>query len=214
VVRATYYVFFDLDGSYWVVKVLRRFNRITFEEITGIVKACFPSFMCDKMLGKVATIVGVDIDYYMFMYIPVDRGEIRVVSGGLKPRHGSLVFIKGLRQQDIVSSLSKENKEIFYRDLFYNVISSISDYEKNCRETVESILSSFKDIVNNAKKVAVETARLTAESLGFVARPEAILLAETQLAMGRPPSPPPPSPPSPQPVPLWRRIVEKLEVCF
>jgi hypothetical protein len=94
---ATYIVFYDIDGSYWVLKVLQRINRIGAEEIVGVVNYCVPGAMCANLIGKVVRVLAVDLDYYIYMYMPFGRNEVIVVSGGLAPKQGYLVYLKGLR---------------------------------------------------------------------------------------------------------------------
>ena len=182
---ATYIVFYDLDGSYWVLKVMQRINRISVEEIVGVLSYCVPRAMCAGIIGKVVRVLAVDLDYYIFMYIPFKKHEIVVVSGGLAPKQGYLVFLKGLRPQDIAERLSKGGHEIFYRDLYYSTLASISDYEKSCRDTIKQVMESLRDAVKASKELAQNVSRYTAETLGFVAKPEAMIAAETALTVAR-----------------------------
>jgi hypothetical protein len=202
---ATYIVFHDLDGSYWVLKILQRINRIGSEEIVGVLSYCVPRAMCSKMLGKVVRVLAVDLDYYIYMYIPFGRHEVIVVSGGLFPKQGYLVYLKGLRPQDISERLSRGGQEIFYRDLYYSTLASIADYEKNCRDTVKQIMESLRDSVRASKELAQNVVRYTSEILGFVAKPEAMMAAEAAMTvakqiqeMAAKPQAPTPAPPQPK----------------
>jgi hypothetical protein len=216
---ATYIVFQDLDGSYWVLKVMQRINRIGSEEIVGVLSYCVPRAMCQKLIGKVVRVLAVDLDYYIYMYIPFQRNEIIVVSGGLAPKQGYLVFLKGLRPQDIAKRLSADGKEIFYRDLYYSTLVSISEYEKSCKDTVNQIMASLKDAVKASKELAQNVARYTSETLGFVAKPEAMMAAEAAMTVARqiqamaakaPAAPTPPPTPPPPKKPVVAKLVESL----
>jgi hypothetical protein len=182
---ATYIVFYDLDGSYWVLKVLQRINRIGAEEIVGVVSYCVPRAMCDNLIGKVVRVLAVDLDYYIFMYMPFGRNEVIVVSGGLAPKQGYLVYLKGLRPQDMTARLSGGKQELFFRDLYYTTLASIADYEKSCSDTIKQILESYREAVKSSKEIAQNVTKYTAETLGFVARPEAMMAAESALTMAR-----------------------------
>jgi hypothetical protein len=204
----TYIVFHDLDGSYWVLKVVQRVNRIGAEEIIGVLSYCVPRAMCEKLIGRVVKVLAVDLDYYIYMYIPFRRHEVIVVSGGLSPKQGYLVFLKGLRPHDIAERLSRGGQEIFFRDLYYSALASISEYEKGCRDTIRQVMESLKDAVKASKELAQNVARYTAETLGFVAKPEAMMAAEAAMTVARemaaraaatPPTPP--TPPAQQALP-------------
>jgi len=182
---ATYIVFHDIDGSYWVLKVIQRVNRIGAEEIVGVVSYCVPRAMCSNLIGKVVRVLAVDLDYHIFMYIPFGRNEVVVVSGGLAPKQGYLVYLKGLRPQDIAERLSGEGKEVFFRDLYYATLSSIGEYEKSCKETVNQIMENYRDAVKSVKEIAQNVTKYTAETLGFVAKPEAMIAAETALTVAK-----------------------------
>jgi hypothetical protein len=185
IAMATYIVFHDIDGSYWVLKVLQRINRISAEEIVGVVSYCVPRAMCAKLLNKVVKVLAVDLDYYIYMYIPFKRHEIVVVSGGLVPRQGYLVFLKGLRPQDIAERLSRGGKEIFYRDLYYSVLESVAEYEKSCKDTVKKVMESYREAIKSVKELAQNVTRYTAETLGFVAKPEAMMAAEAAMTVAK-----------------------------
>jgi len=184
-VMATYIVFHDLDGSYWVLKVMQRINRIGSEEIVGVLSYCVPRAMCERLIGKVVRVLAVDLDYYIYMYVPFKRHEIIVVSGGLAPKQGYLVFLKGLRPQDIAERLSRGGQEVFYRDLYYSVLASVSEYEKSCKDTVNQIMNSLRDAVKASKELAQNVARYTSETLGFIAKPEAMMAAEAAMTVAK-----------------------------
>jgi flagellar hook-basal body complex protein FliE len=218
VAMATYIVFHDIDGSYWVLKVLQRINRISAEEIVGVVSYCVPRAMCAKLLNKVVKVLAVDLDYYIYMYIPFRRYEIVVVSGGLSPKQGYLVFLKGLRPQDIVTRLSRDGQEIVFRDLYYSVLASISEYEKSCKDTLKQVMESLRDAVKASKELAQNVARYTSETLGFVAKPEAMMAAEAAMTVAkqiqemaaRAAAPTPPA----QQVPSKPSLIERLKGLF
>jgi len=182
---ATHIVFYDLDGSYWVLKVLQRINRIGAEEIVGVVSYCVPRAMCANLIGKAVRVLAVDLDYYIFLYMPFGRNEVIVVSGGLTPKQGYLVYLKGLRPQDMAARLSGGNKELFFRDLYYTTLASIADYEKSCSDTIKQIMESYRDAVKSVKEIAQNVTKYTAETLGFVAKPEAMIAAETALTVAK-----------------------------
>jgi hypothetical protein len=219
---ATYIVFYDLDGSYWVLKVLHRINRIGAEEIAGVVSYCVPRAMCANLIGKVVSVLVVDLDYYIFLYVPFGRNEVIVVSGGLAPKQGYLVYLKGLRPQDIADRLSGGRQELFFRDLYYTTLATIGDYEKSCKDTVIQIMENYRDAVKSAKEIAQNVTKYTAETLGFVAKPEAMIAAETALTVAKqvqemaaraaaPVTAPLPAPSKPRLVP---RLAERLKGLF
>jgi hypothetical protein len=214
----THIVFYDLDGSYWVLKVLQRINRIGAEEIVGVVRYCVPRAMCADLIGKVVRVLAVDLDYYIFLYMPFGRNEVIVVSGGLSPKQGYLVYLKGLRPQDIAARLSGGNKELFFRDLYYTTLASIADYEKSCSDTIKQIVESYREAIKASKLVAQNVTKYTAETLGFVARPESMMAAEAAMTVARqvqemaaraaaPVTTPLPAPSKP-------RLVERLKGLF
>ena len=218
---ATYIVFYDLDGSYWVLKVLQRINRIGAEEIFGVVSYCVPRVMCGKLLGKAVRVLAVDLDYHIFMYMPFGRNEVIVVSGGLAPKQGYLVFLKGLRPQDMTSRLSGDGKEVFFRDLYYTTLASIGEYEKSCKETVKQIMENYRDAIKSVKEIAQNVTKYTAETLGFVARPESMIAAETALTVARQIQemqamqvPAAPKPVAPSRKPLFASIKEFIKKLF
>jgi hypothetical protein len=185
VALATYIVFYDIDGSYWVLKVLQRINRIGAEEIVAVVSYCVPRAMCANLIDRVVRVLAVDLDYYIFMYMPFGRSEVIVVSGGLSPKQGYLVYLKGLRPQDIATRLSKGGQELFFRDLYYSALASISDYEKSCSDTIKQIMESYREAIKASKVVAQNVTKYTVETLGFVARPESMMAAEAAITVAK-----------------------------
>jgi len=216
--RGTYLVFFDVDGSYWVVKQVSRDSRITHEELVVDVIYCVPYEMCMGLNGSVR-IAAVDMDYYMFMYIPLGSAVVRVYSGKLVPHKGSFVFIRGLRPHEVAKKLSSDGEEVLFREQFLAVLAHVGEVEKKCSDTIRAVLESYKDVIKYTKDVAISVSRYTSETLGFVARPESIIAAETLVATsGLAPPPPPPQPPTPpqppQPKGLFARLLEKLSSVF
>jgi hypothetical protein len=215
---ATYIVFYDLDGSYWVLKVLQRINRIGAEEIVGVVGYCVPRVMCSNLIGKVVSVLAVDLDYYIYMYIPFKSSEVLVVSGGLGAKHGYLIYQKGLKPQEISERLSGGKQELFFRDLYYTTLSSIAEYEKSCSDTIKQIMESYREAINASKQVAQNVTKYTAETLGFIARPEAMVAAESALTIARelatraaaPVAPVAPAAPAPAPSPA-KPLFERLK---
>jgi hypothetical protein len=214
---AKYIVFHDLDGSYWVLKVIQRINRIGSEEIVGVLSYCMPRVMCEKLIGKVVRVLAVDLDYYIYMYIPFRKHEIIVVSGGLAPKQGYLVYLKGLKPHEISEKLSKGGQEIFFRDLYYSTLAAISDYEKSCKDTVKQIMESLMDAIKASKVLAQNVARFTSETLGFVAKPEAMMAAEAAMTVARQlqeaakAAAPPPPPAQPTQPPSKPSLIERLK---
>jgi len=213
--RGYYYVFFDIDGRYWTLRLIDRNNYITHEELVAYLVDCFPSPMCSDVIDGVVRVDAIDVDYYTIMNIRIKNLSIKVVSGGLMPMNGRYIFLHGLRYGDFVKKMSSEGSETFFRNMFYITLSQVSDLEKNCNETIESIIKNYTDSFKYVKQIALSTVEATKKTLGFLSKPESILAAEAALSMVAPPSPPslpsPPSPPSP-PVKksLIQRIIEKI----
>jgi hypothetical protein len=215
--KGNYYVFFDLDGRYWVVKVLDRRNYITHESMVCEVVYCFPSAMCSDVMNGVVRVDAVDIDYYTFMFFDVGGISVRVVSGGLVSESGRFVFIHGLRYFDLVKKIEGEGEESFFRKMYFSVLNNLESIESKCRETIESIAISYSNALNHVKDAARSVVEYTNKSLGFVAKPEAIIAAEAALSMVSPPPQPPPMPiPTPTPVKkgFWDRLKEKILSLF
>jgi len=215
----TYYVFFDIDGSYWVLQVTGRSNYITYEEFVGVLVSCFPSAVCDKMVGGVVRVDAVDVDYYTIMYFRVGSSVIRVVSGGLRPFEGKMVFVHGLRYGDLIKKINSGDEHIF-RNMFYIALAQLSDLEGKCKDTVEAVLKNLSDAIKHVKQIAISTVENTNKMLGFIAKPEAVMAAEAALSMVTPMAAPQqittptavtPSAPKKS---LFERIKEKIVSLF
>jgi len=214
--KGNYYVFFDLDGRYWVVKVLDRRDMITHDEMVCEIVYCFPSAMCSNLMNGVVKIDAVDIDYYTFMFFDVGGISVRVVSGGLVSERGRFVFVHGLRYFDLVKKIG-EGEESFFRKMYFSVLNDLASIESKCKETIESITLSYSNALNHIKDATRSVVEYTNKTLGFVAKPEAIIAAEAALSMVSPPPTPAPAP-TPMPTPVkkgfWDRLKEKILSLF
>jgi hypothetical protein len=208
-------VFFDLDGRYWVVKVLDIRKLITHDEMVCEIVYCFPSAMCSNIINVVVKVDAVDVDYYTFMFFDVGGISVRVVSGGLVSERGRFVFVHGLRYFDLVKKIGG-GEESFFRKMYFSVLNDLESIESKCRETIESITLSYSNALNHVKDVARSVIEYTNKTLGFVAKPEAIIAAEAALSMVSPPPQPPPPTPTPTPVKkgFWDRLKEKILSLF
>jgi hypothetical protein len=213
--KGNYYVFFDLDGRYWVVKVLDIRKFITHDEMVCEIVYCFPSAMCSNVMNYVVKVDAVDVDYYTFMFFDVGGISVRVVSGGLVSERGRFVFVHGLRYFDLVKKIGG-GEESFFRKMYFSVLNDLESIESKCRETIESITLSYSNALNHVKDVTRSVIEYTNKTLGFVAKPEAIIAAEAALSMVSPPPQPPPPTPTPTPVKkgFWDRLKEKILSLF
>lgn len=210
-----YYIFFDLDGSLQVVRVVSETRFLTHRVMESVIVDCLPSEKCHGIIEKlVKVVVPNDIDRYIFAQFTACKANFYIVSGVLKAYKGYLAFFPAYDYGTFINTLSKGGIEQYYRDLYVKSMDYVkslldrfkTDMERNL-DHVDKITESYRDILKKFNEYMEKT-------VGFIARaPETLTIAEAGLAQltAPPPPPAPPAPPTPPPKPSF---IEKVKGFF
>jgi len=209
-----YIVFFDIDASYQVFKVLSESKYITHSVFTLYCVDCLPYEKCNGYVGKVVkAVLPFGWEKYVFMRFQIGgfrKNDIVVVSGTMKPYRGVLVFYGGY-DYAVFSTKLEGKMEVFYRNLYYSLRKEITDTLDELKENIEKKIDVINDITKKFTDILRKYDEYLSKTVGLLSKgPETLTLLETGLVqLTSPPPPAPPTPPSPPPPPkrsIWDRI--------
>jgi len=216
----TYLVFFDIDASYQVFKLLSESKYLTHSTLSLYTVDCVPREKCGGYIDKVVrAILPYGWERYVFMRFQIGRlfrkSDIIIVSGRLKPYRGILAFYPGY-DYPVLSAKLEGKMEAFYRNLYYEFRKEIMDTLDELKENIEKRIDIVNDITRKFIDILKKYDEYLSRSVGILSKgSEALTLAEAGLiGLTTPPPPTPPAPPSPPPPPPKRGIIERIKSFF
>jgi len=216
-----YLIFFDVDGTYQVFKVISESNYLTHSVINLYTVECLPREKCRDFIGKlVRAILPYGWDRYVFMRFVLGRwawrSDVMVLSGALRPFRGYLAFYPGFEYPIFLSKLEGKIPEGFYRDLYVKFRSEISEALDRLKEDIEKNIATVSDVTKKFTEILSKYDEYLSRSIGILSRgSEALTLIETGLVqLTAPPPPAPPTPPPSPPPPPKKGILERIKSFF
>jgi len=216
-----YIVFFDIDASYQVFKVLSESKYITHSVFTLYCVDCLPTEKCIGYVGKVVkAVLPFGWEKYVFIRFQIGgfrKNDIVVVSGTMKPYRGVLAFYGGY-DYAILSSKLEGKMEDFYRNLYYSFRKEILDTMNEFKENIEKNIDVINDITKKFTEILKRYDEYLSRTVGLLSKgSEALVLSEAGLVQltSPPPTPPAPTPPTPPSPPVPKKgILEKIKSLF